>query len=257
MFYQLKSYILFLIKSTNQHGVHSPFLYDLVTNCFYDRTKHPEYSILSDFRKKRLQSSQVIEVTDFGQGSRVFKSNSRKVSQIAKYVGISQKRQRLLFRLARYLKPELILELGTSLGMSTAAMALGNPTSKVISLEGCTNTAMVARENFNAIPLKQIELYTQTFETYFEENPSKKYDLIFVDGNHNKESTLRYFELLLKNTTSDSVLIFDDIYWSPQMTEAWEEIRQHPKVTVSVDTFQWGVIFFRTEQQKEHFTIRL
>ena len=229
----------------------------MLTKCFYDSKKYPEYVLLKNSRQTISSSSEIIEVTDFGQGSRVFKSNKRKVSQIAKHVGISSKRQRLLFRLVRYLNPNDILELGTSLGMSTIAMAMGNPASKIHTVEGCTNTAKVAQNQFYALQLEQIELDTNPFDTYFVENHSTHYDMIFVDGNHNKESTLQYFELLLQNISPDSVIIFDDIYWSPQMTKAWDIIRHHPKVSVSIDTFQWGIVFFRTEQQKEHFTIRL
>ena len=257
MCYQLKSYLKFLWRSTNQHGVHSPFVYDLVTKCFYDTTGYSQYALLKDFRKKLLMSAEEIEVIDFGQGSRVFRSNKRKVAAIAKHAGISPKRQRLLFRLTQYLKPEKALELGTSLGIATTAIALGNPSAVVTTIEGCSNTAKVAQEAFNSFQLIEIQLYAKPFETFFAERPSEKYNLVFVDGNHNKEATLHYFELLLKNTTTNAVLIFDDIYWSPQMTEAWEVIQKHPNVTVSIDTFQWGMVFFRPEQQKEHFIIRL
>ncbi len=257
MIYQIRSYLNFLKRSTNQHGVHSPFVYDLVTRCFYDTTNYHEYTILKDFRKELLHSSKHIEVTDFGQGSRVFRSNKRKVAAIAKNAGISPKRQQLLFRLAKYLSTQKVLELGTSVGLATAAISLGNPSSKVITVEGCPNTAEVARHYFDLFQLDNIRQYITSFEKYFSENPSEDYDLVYIDGNHNKESTLQYFRSLLKNATNDSVFIFDDIYWSKKMTEAWQEIIRHPKVTVSIDSFYWGLVFFRKEQQKEHFTIRM
>ncbi|PKA82149.1 putative O-methyltransferase YrrM [Ulvibacter sp. MAR_2010_11] len=255
--HQLKSYIKFLARSTNQHGVHSPFVYNLVTKCFYDSTVYPEYKILKNFRKQLLKSSETIEVTDFGAGSRVFKSNTRKVSHIAKHAGISVKRQQLLFRLVRYFKAEKCLELGTSLGLATAAMALGNPSVKVQTVEGCPNTGKTVKRFFDDFSMNNIEMHTVTFDTFFTEIHSEKYDLIFIDGNHDKAKTLEYFENLLKFVANNSVLVFDDIYWSAAMTEAWQEIIQHPKVTVSIDTFYWGIVFFRKEQRKEHFTIRL
>ena len=104
---------------------------------------------------------------------------------------------------------------------------------------------------------KNIKIYNSTFEEYFNNQTSKKYDFVYIDGNHNKENTLRYFEILLDNVSNDSILIFDDIYWSSEMTEAWQQIIQHPKITVSIDTFYWGIVFFRKEQEKEHFTIRV
>src|SRR5690606_20450589 len=104
MMFQIKSYFKFLIKSTNAHGVHSPFVFDLVTKCFYDKTDYPQYSILNRYRQALLADSTTISVTDFGAGSRVFKSNSRKVSQIAKTAGITPARARLLFRIVQYFK---------------------------------------------------------------------------------------------------------------------------------------------------------
>ena len=140
MFYILKSYLKFILNSTNQHGVHSPFVFDLVTKCFYDKTKYPEYSILKEYRKSLLANKKSIEVTDFGAGSKVFKSNTRVISQIAKNAGISQKRAELLFRITNYFQPKNILEIGTSLGLATIALSLGNKNSKIITLEGCPNT---------------------------------------------------------------------------------------------------------------------
>ena len=257
MFYQVKSYLKFLVKSTNQHGIHSPFVYDLVTKCFYDNTFFSEFDILKAHRKKIVNSSEIIDVTDFGQGSRIFKSNRRKTAAIAENAGIAPKRQRLLFRLMRYLNVDSALELGTSLGLATVALSVANPLAKINTVEGCTNTSEVAQKYFNDFQLNNIQLHIKNFEVYLAENISEEQQLVYIDGNHNKEKTLRYFETLLKQSTNDSVFIFDDIYWSPQMTEAWQEIIKHPKVTVSIDTFYWGLVFFRSEQPKEHFNIRL
>ncbi len=257
MLYQVKAYLKFLLKSANQHGIHSPFVYELTTKCFYNKTKHPEYSILKNYREGLYNASEAIEIKDFGQGSRIFTSNQRKISAIARNAGIPPKRQRLLFRLVRYFNTETVLELGTSLGLATVALALGNPSSKIHTVEGCQNTAKKAQFYFDRFKLKNIRLHPKTFEDYFTEHPSEKYQLVYIDGNHNKEKTLQYFEILLKQASNDSVFIFDDIYWSPQMTEAWRQIIDHPQVTVSIDTFYWGLVFFRKEQSVQHFSIRL
>jgi len=251
--YQVKSYLKFLLRSTNQHGVHSPFVFDLITQCFYDKAVYPEYLILKKHRNNLLKNTKTIEVKDFGAGSRVFKGNTRKVSAIAKNAGITGKRQQLLFRLARYFKSDTVLELGTSLGLGTIALSLGNASTKVITVEGCPQTSEKAQELFNQFELHNITLRNETFEVFFGSD-SQNYDLVYVDGNHNKEHTLQYFKFILASIHDKSILIFDDIYWSQEMTEAWQEIKEHPKVTVSVDTFQWGLICFRKEQEKEHLT---
>lgn len=258
MLHIIKSYLHFLWNSTNQHGVHSPFVFDLVTKCFYDKTKHPEYFILKNYRKSLLENKNFIEVTDFGAGSRVFKSNKRQISKIAKTAGISTKRAELLFRIVSYFQPENILEIGTSLGLATSALSLGNSKTYIQSLEGCTNTLSIGEYTFNSFfPDFNVEFINVEFTEFLKECSSKsEWSLIYFDGNHSKQATLDYFELLLPTITNETVWIFDDIHWSKDMEKAWETIKNHPKVTVTIDTFQWGIVFFRTEQEKEHFIIR-
>ena len=254
----IKSYLNFLRNSKNQHGVHSPFVFDLVTKCFYDKKNYPEYSILKNYRNSLLQNKNTIEVTDFGAGSRVFKSNTRAINQIAKNAGISPKRAELLFRIVNYFQPNTILEIGTSLGLATSALSLGSKNAKVITLEGCPNTMTIAKNQCELQNLNNIEFINTKFEDYLSncQLNTEHCQLIYFDGNHSKKATLDYFELLVPTITNDSVWIFDDIHWSKDMEEAWEIIKYHPKVKVTIDTFQWGIVFFRSEQEKEHFVIR-
>ncbi|MEZ4875109.1 MAG: class I SAM-dependent methyltransferase [Flavobacteriaceae bacterium] len=223
----------------------------------YDRKTYPAYHTLKKIRRNVLDDKAVIHVTDFGSGSRVFSSNERKVSAIAKNAGVTYKRQKLLFRMAQYFKPTALLELGTSLGLGTAALSLGNPSGNITTVEGCPNISQRATQVFEGFQLKNINLQNNTFEDFFKTEATPAYDLIYVDGNHDKEKTLQYFEVLLEKTQNDSLIIFDDIYWSKGMTEAWDFIVQHPKITVSIDLFYWGLVFFRREQKKQHFRIRL
>lgn len=254
----IKSYLNFLWNSKNQHGVHSPFVYNLVTKCFYDKKKYPEYSILKDYRNSLLQNKNTIEVTDFGAGSRVFKSNTRAINQIAKNAGISPKRAELLFRIVNYFQLENILEIGTSLGLAASALSLGSKNSKIITLEGCPNTINQCQLELQKFNINNVEFINTKFEDYLKTHNLKPttYDFIYFDGNHSKKATLDYFELLLPTITNDSVWIFDDIHWSKDMEEAWKIIKNHLKVTVTIDTFQWGIVFFRIQQEKEHFVIR-
>lgn len=249
------AYIKFLWKSKNEYSVHSPFVFDLLTQCLYNRTDFPDYELLEGYRRALLENRQTIEVTDFGAGSKVFKSNTRKVSAIAKNAGISPGRAMLLYRLSRYLKPANSLEIGTSLGLATAALALGHPDGKVTTLEGCPQTAGIAQKQFEHFKLGNISCrigeFMQTLNL-----PDQKFDLVYFDGNHQKQPTLDYFNLLLPTAHNDTVWIFDDIHWSTQMEEAWESIKQSPNVRVTIDTFQWGLVFFRKEQPKQDFVIR-
>ena len=258
MLFQIKSYLKFLWESKNEHAVHSPFVFNLLTKCFYDRKKKPEYVILKKYRKSLLENKNTIEVTDFGAGSKIFKSNTRQISKIAKTAGITLKRAELLFRIVHYFQPKHILEIGTSLGLATSALSLGNKNTKIITLEGCQNTMSVAQNQLKKINSNNIEFKVAEFDTYLKNSNLKSqiFDLIYFDGNHQKQATLDYFESLLPTITNDTVWIFDDIHWSLEMQEAWKIIQNHPKVTVTIDTYQWGFVFFRREQPKEHFIIR-
>ena len=255
----IKSYLKFLFHSKNEHGVHSPFVFDLVTKCFYDNTKYPEYETLKSYRKSLLENKNTIEVTDFGAGSRVFKSNVREISKIAQTAGITSKNAELLFRIVRYFQPKSILEIGTSLGLATSALSLGNSNAKIITLEGCPNTMATAKKMFQVssfkFPNNAVDFVNTEFNLFFENLKPQIFDLVYFDGNHSKKATLEYFEALLPTISNDSVWIFDDIHWSADMEEAWEIIKNHPKVSVTIDTFQWGILFFRAEQVKEHFII--
>ena len=259
MIQPIKSYFKFLWQSKNQHGVHSPFVFNLVTKCFYDKKTKSAYQILKNYRNSLLQNKNTIEVTDFGAGSRVFKSNTRQITKIAQTAGIAPKRAELLYRIVNYFQPENILEIGTSLGLATSALSIGNPSAKITTLEGCPETSAIAKNQCQLQNLNNIEFINTEFTDYLKncQLSTINYKLIYFDGNHSKNATLNYFELLIPTITNETLWIFDDIHWSAEMEEAWEIIKKHPKVAVTIDTYQWGLVFFRTEQEKEHFTIRV
>jgi predicted O-methyltransferase YrrM len=242
-------------------------VFNLVTQCFYDKKSKPhpsgseqakQYQVLKNYRDSLLKNKNTIDVTDFGAGSKVFKSSTRQIAKIAKTAGITHKRAELLFRITNYFQPISILEIGTSLGLATSALALGNPKAKITTLEGCPETAKIAQEQFRKFGLTNVNSIVTEFYNFLKtiNNQPSTINLIYFDGNHSKSATLDYFELLLPTISNESVWIFDDIHWSPAMEEAWKIIKNHPKVTVTIDTFQWGIVFFRKEQPQEHFVIR-
>ena len=156
MFYQIKQYIKFLFTSTNQHGVHSPFIYNIVTQCFYDKKNYQAYKTLWNCRKSLLKNQTPVNVTDLGAGSQVMKQKERQISSLAKNAGTTNKRAQLLYRLSSYFNPKNILELGTSLGIATSAISLGNPEAYITTIEGCPNISKLALEQFSKLNLKNI-----------------------------------------------------------------------------------------------------
>lgn len=255
--YQVLAYIKFLLKATNQHGVHSPFIYNFVTKCLYDKTKYYAYSKIKDYRNALLRNNDTIEIIDFGSGSRVFKSNTRTTSEISRNSGTPIKRAKIFYRLTQYFKPKKTLELGTSLGIATQAMALGALENKITSIEGCPKISHYAKQQLASFKIENATIDTGKFRNIIPQLKEQNYDLIFFDGHHDKDATIQYFESLLPKANNESVFVFDDIYWSKGMTEAWEYIKAHNAVTVTVDCFYLGFVFFRKEQVKEHFKIRV
>lgn len=254
----LLKYIKYFIHSTNAHGIHPPFLFELYNNVIADKTPFYAFESIESMRAKLMLSNLEIEINDFGAGSSVNKSNKRTVSDIAKNTLKAPKYGQLLFRLVNRFKPTTVLELGTSLGISSMYLAAANSKTKVTTVEGCPNVSKVAKVNFDKIGLKNIELVNAQFDVFLPEylKRTDQLDFVFFDGNHTKEATLNYFNLCLPKINNNTVFVFDDIYWSKGMSEAWEEIKRHPKITLTVDLFALGIVFFNTDLSKQDFVLR-
>ncbi|MEO8962580.1 MAG: class I SAM-dependent methyltransferase [Ginsengibacter sp.] len=254
-------YFNYYFKAQNGkgHGIHSPFVFDFITHVLNDKRKYNCYSKIESLRKQLLKTSTTIEVEDFGAGSAVISFNNRKVKDIANSSLKKKKYAQLLFRIANYYKTQNIVELGTSFGISTLYLACANAGSKVITFEGSQNIAKIALESFGQIDLKNIELIEGNFQhtLLLSENRIGTTDLLFVDGNHRKKATLEYFDFFLKKSTTQTIFIFDDIHWSSEMEEAWKLIQQNNSVTLTIDLFFIGIVFFRPEfKVKQHFIVR-
>ena len=257
MWQQIFAYIKYLFLSKSKYGIHSPFVYDFITKALEVPQPLANINNFNSFRNDILADTSVIQVTDFGSGSKVFNSNKRKISAIAKHAGINKKKAKLLQKIACYFKPNKILELGTSLGISTAAMSIAAPYSKIISLEGCPKTAAKANVYFKKHQLQNITIKVGEFSTTLPKVYHKNtFDIIYFDGNHQKEATLNYFENCLQSIHNNTLCIFDDIHWSKGMEEAWDMIKNHPKTKISIDLYDIGLIFFRKEQVKQHFVLK-
>jgi predicted O-methyltransferase YrrM len=257
MFNTIISYLTFLLESKTKYGIHSPFVYDFVTKGLEVKVSKEVEETLRLYREALLSSPESISVTDFGAGSKVFKSNKRQISKIAKYAGISSKKAKLLQRIVCYLKPHTILEMGTSVGIGAAAMASVANQASIISLEGCPETAGVAKRFLKKQYLDKVQITVGEFsKTLPETLQSTNFDLIYFDGNHQEQPTMTYFEMALEHIHNESVFIFDDIHWSKGMEAAWGRIKKNNKVSVTIDLFHMGLVFFRKEQVKQDFIIR-
>jgi predicted O-methyltransferase YrrM len=254
-------YLRYYLTSSNGkgHGIHSPFVFEFITKVLNDVSIYPAYTIIEARRQQLLQNGRVIEVDDFGAGSVTGTTKKRSIASIARNAAKPPKFARLLFRITQYYTPGHILELGTSLGISAAYMAKGHPAAALITCEGAASIAAVAKQNFADLGLDNILVSCGNFDTtlplLLQDNNA--IDLVFIDGNHRKLPTVRYFEQLLPVLRYPGIIIFDDIHWSREMEEAWEAIKNHPAVMLTVDLFFIGIVFFNTDfKVKQHFVIR-
>lgn len=255
--YQLLAYIKYWLFSVNQHSLHSPFLYT-----FYEEivkgSKSIEQIEIESLRKIHLKNSQIIEINDMGAGSRVQKSNRRSISQIAKHASTPPKFSKFLYHLIKEKEAKTIIELGTSLGFNTLYMAMANTSAKIFTFEGADEIAALAQTNFDIFTLKNIEIIKGNIDVTLPGFLSKKptIDLAYIDANHKYEPTISYFNQVLSCSGEDSIIIIDDIHWSKEMNLAWHEIKKHPRVSVSMDLFEAGIIFLNQELQKADLVLK-
>jgi predicted O-methyltransferase YrrM len=254
-------YLRYYLTASNGrgHGTHSPFIYYVINEILNDRHHYEAYDAVEELRKELLIDQRILQVEDFGAGSSSSGKNQRTISSIAMQVAKSRKYGELLFRFAYSLQPEYILELGTSIGISTCYLASAHTNTKIISCEGSKEISEIARENFSKLDLNNIELITGNFDNTLSAVVDRlpQLDLVFFDGNHRKEPTIRYFKTCLEKIKNDSIFIFDDIHWSREMEDAWEIIRNDPEVRCTIDLFFAGIVLFRSEfKEKQHFKIR-
>ncbi|MCZ4245195.1 O-methyltransferase [Pedobacter punctiformis] len=258
LFQFITDYLKHRFTAKTRHGTHSPFVYKLADEVIYDFTEKTEYKNIEAQRKKLFNDDSNITVTDLGAGSHLNKNRTKKVSQIAKNALKSPRLAQLIYRLAKNTEAKNLIELGTCLGITTAYLSKANPEAEVITIEGCPQTAQVAGNNFKVLDLNNIELHVGNFDLILPDIIAKQQqlDFVYVDGNHRKDATLNYFKWCLPKVHENSLLIFDDIYWSEGMKEAWEEIKSHPDVTVTIDLFWIGLVYFKKGQAKEHFKLK-
>lgn len=255
-----KSYLTYLAKAKTRYKVHSPFVFDLVENVLKDKTEYPEYRKIEMYKKNLSRSKTIIMTMDFGARTenKHYTISMEKVGDIVKRRSQHKKQARLLYRLSRHFHPQNILEFGTAAGFSTAYIKAPVPQSKMITMEGCPNLANVASDNLKKLKINNTEISTGDFGVTLPKVLKKfeKLDFVFFDGNHHHEPTLDYYNHCVELAHEDTVFIFDDIHWSPGMEVAWNTIKKDERISISLDIFWFGLVFFRKGIVKQDFIIR-
>ncbi len=240
------------------HGIHSPFLYNFIKSVLNSKCNKDEFIDVNLLRKKLSKDASVIQVTDLGGGSSFGLKQERRIKDIIKHSAIKKKYGELLYRMLLSNKFKSVIELGTSLGIGSIYLAKAIPESRVVTIEGCPELASKASRNFEDTGILNVSQKTGNFDDVLPKvlENMKSVDFVFFDGNHTKEATIRYFELCLKYKHNESIFYFDDIRWSREMLEAWEQIRLHKDVSLTIDLFFQGIVFFKKELSKQDFQIK-
>lgn len=251
-------FLRFYWQAQTKYTIHSPFVFSLIEEVIEDDRIYYDFNAFNRLRMLAEKDQTMLEVTDLGAGSKVDKTPSRSIASITKNAVSPQWQCELLFRLVHHLQPQNRLELGTSIGLSSLYQYLPLRKAPFYTLEGCPNIAKVASANFKKLKATQIRQligdFNQTLPKALQE--MKRLDYVFIDGNHQMKPTLSYFETCLKYSHNDTIFVFDDIYWSDEMLAAWEAIKAHPSVRLSIDLFFMGIVFLRSEQKEvQHFKI--
>ena len=254
-------YLSYFWKASNGkgHGIHSPFIFHFISKVLNNQKVYPEYDRVEKLRNELLNNQSVLSIEDLGAGSASNQTKQRAIASIAKNAAKTKKYGQLLFRMVKEYQPNTILELGTSLGITTSYLSLAKPEAKLVTLEGACEIAAIAGKNLKSLGLQNITMVDGNFDNILSTVVCglSSVDFAFIDGNHRREPTERYFNELLPKTHNDSILIFDDIHWSSGMEQAWQTIKDHPSVQCSIDLFFIGIIFFKQEfREKQHFCIR-
>jgi predicted O-methyltransferase YrrM len=256
----IKKYLQYLFSAKDEHSLHSPFVYELYLEIIKPtkKSKHIDYQSIESLRKQLKSNQTEITITDFGAGSKIYKGNQRTITQIAKNAEKSPKFGKLLYRLIAHFQSKTIIDLGTSLGVTTIYQSKANCQAKIYSFEGCPATAKIAQDNFQQLSCENIELIVGNIDETLPGILAKieHLDFAFFDANHRYEPTVRYFEQCLEKAHEDSVFVFDDIHWSDEMEQAWEYIKSHDKSLITIDLFFVGLVFFRKKQPKQSFILK-
>ena len=255
MFSKHLEYLKFIFQGKSKYAIHSPFVHDFIENVLDNREVYYAFLGVEHVRSTLLEQKKSIKISDLGVGSKHNKSNNMDLKKLIKKVQSSSNKAQLLFKIVNYFSVQSTLEIGTSLGLTTAYLANANRNGEVTTIEGDPTLCEIAASNFNKLGLKNIKLINNSFDEALEDLFTSSYDFIFFDGNHSKEATLRYFKWAKMNMNRGSIYVFDDIYWSKGMYEAWGQICKDPDVSLSIDLFSVGMVFFHEKNQKEHFNL--
>jgi len=253
--YSLYQYIRYLARAKHRKGfgVHSPFVFKLIGEVIEERIPYYKYGLIEQVRQLLLKTPKTVYVENDGTG----KSGEQKIATIVKKSSLSKTYAQVLFRLVNFYKAQDILELGSSFGLTTMYLAAPDSRSKVVAIEGCADIAAYAKLSCQRAGFENITIENGHIDRCLPEVLAgfEKLDFVFFNANHRQEAFLSYFEQCLKKSHAKTVFVINDIYYSKEMTQAWEKIKQREEIRVTIDMFVYGIVLFDPDLQKEDYTL--
>ena len=260
MIWRIRKYIqhLFYLHYRKGHGIHSPYLFEFVNKVIFngaELTVPPE--IIRTHRELKKDRTQIPEVK-LGAASHVNSTGERSAASFVRHSSVSEKYGALLYRISRWFEPEMIIELGSGLGISSLYLASGSPHVPLHSIEGNPHRASFAEKVVAGLKMEMLNIHQGEMDEELNKLiPHVRGRFVaFVDGNHRYEPTIAYVRKLMEVAGDEALIIMDDIYWSKEMFKAWEELKSWPESRVSVDLYQMGIILLRRDLAKASFKFK-
>ena len=253
-FHHIHAYVSHWLNEVNQHSIHSPFFYDFYNKVIKGKSDLTKFIDVEKLRDSLLHNSTEVIVNDLGAGSKILKKETQTLEDIAATCLNSEEFTLLFNRIIHYIDAKRLVELGTSLGITTLYLAKKKD-CHVTTFEGNHSLINVALTNFEYLDVRNIDLVEGNIDNTlsdFLQNPTKL-DFVLMDANHQYEPTIRYFNLLTRRIADKGIIVVDDIHWSPDMQRAWQVLRNHELVYGSVDLFRCGLLFFDPTMNKQHY----
>ncbi len=257
-FYPILAALRYYWRAKTIYGTDSEFIYQFYKNVWADTRYFYAFGWLETYRQELLMNGTLLKVSDFGAGSAHLKHNQRKIKDIAQISTSPAWQGQFLFRLVNWLQPKMKLELGTCLAISTLYQHLPNTKAQFYTLEGCPNLAQFAQQKLKKYenpPQIIVGDFKNTLPELLKKVGNQRFDYVFIDGNHQYQPTIDYFEQILPHCGDDAVIVFDDINWSADMRAAWLAVCKNPRVRLSLDLNKMGLVFLNPNLSSQHFTL--
>lgn len=253
------SYINHQRKCRGARWLHAPFFFQLYSSL-------NNKAAFSPVLKKHLVrlgglkgNTTPLNYQDVGAGSRA-DAVTRTVGSLARHsLSPTREIQKILI-LTQSVQPDYFVELGTCLGETALCLHQAFPHLPIVTLEGAPPVAAFARNQFSKEGAEKIDLreglFVDTLSTVLDEYRQKGRGMFLIDGHHAFQPTLDYADAIFEKAEKGSVLLFDDIHWSPGMLRAWKKIQNHPKTVASITWFRSGWVFTDPQLTPRHYRWR-